>query len=66
MVVKAVLSTLQPDVKDFNSRRGRCIGHIINLVVKAFLFSQNTEAFKNIVKGVNESTPLDSERKRTA
>src|SRR5277367_5563987 len=66
VAIKAVLSTLRPDVKDFNSRRGRCIGHIINLAAKAFLFGQDTEAFENIVEGVNESTPLDSERMRTA
>jgi hypothetical protein len=66
VVIKAVLSTLRPDIKDYNSRRGRCIGYIINLVVKAFLFGQDTEAFKNKAKGVNESTLFDSERMKTA
>ena len=52
--------------EDYNSRRGRYIGYIINLTVKAFLFSQDTEAFKSKAKGVNELTLCDSERIKIA
>jgi hypothetical protein len=35
--IDAILSKLRPDIKDPRSRRVRCLGHIINLVVSAFM-----------------------------
>jgi hypothetical protein len=35
---------------DPDIRRLRCLGHIINLAAKAFLFSRNAEAFKSVIQ----------------
>jgi hypothetical protein len=35
--IDAILARLRPDLKDPRSRRVRCLGHIINLVVQAFM-----------------------------
>ena len=43
----------RPNSKD---RRSRCLGHIINLAVKAFLFSTDIEVFKAVTKGIKEET----------
>ena len=51
--IRVTLSTLRPDL-DATSRRSRCLGHIINLAAKAFLFGKDTEAFKEAVESVNE------------
>ena len=49
-------------IDDFiENRRSRCLGHIINLVAKAFIFGRNTEAFEALASAVKESTPYDSE-----
>jgi hypothetical protein len=37
-VIRAIITYLCLNEKDPNSRRIRCIGHIINLAAKAFLF----------------------------
>ena len=50
------------DINDYiENRRSRCLGHIINLVAKAFIFGRNTEAFEATANAVTESTPYDSE-----
>jgi hypothetical protein len=36
-VINAILARLRPDLKDPRSRRVRCLGHIINLVIQAFI-----------------------------
>jgi hypothetical protein len=36
---------------DGRSRRGRCIGHIINLAAKALLFGNNPDAFEEQLDG---------------
>src|SRR5207248_11466832 len=43
--IRAIIAHLCPNEKDPNSRRVRCLGHIINLAAKAFLFGQDAEAF---------------------
>jgi hypothetical protein len=58
--ISCILDKLQID--DYiENRRSRCLGHIINLVAKAFIFGQNTDAFETTVNAVNDSTPYDSE-----
>jgi hypothetical protein len=44
--VRCILQALRPDIRDPDSRRVRCIGHIINLVAKAFLFGQDVESLE--------------------
>ena len=36
--IRCILQALRSDIRDPDSRRVRRIGHIINLVAKAFLF----------------------------
>ena len=36
------------------SRRSRCLGHIINLATKVFLFGKETAAFEEAVKSVDK------------
>jgi hypothetical protein len=42
---REVLSQLHPD-RDPAASRSRCLGHIINLAAKAFIFGDNVEAFE--------------------
>ena len=43
--IRAILDKIRPDIKDPDSRRVRCVGHIINLAAKAFLFGKDADAF---------------------
>jgi len=45
-VIRAILSQLRSDIKNPDSRRVRCLGYIINLATKAFLFRKDTDAFE--------------------
>ena len=47
-----IFQALCSDIRDSDSRRVRCIGHIINLVAKAFLFKQDVESLEdeNLIK----------------
>ena len=44
--IQAILRDLDPDIKDPESRRVRCFAHIINLVVKAFLFGKDVKSLE--------------------
>ncbi len=44
--VRAICRQLRPDIKDPDSRRARCLGHIINLSARAFLFGEDPDAFE--------------------
>jgi hypothetical protein len=44
--IRGILQTLRPDIKESDSRRVRCIAYIINLVAKAFLFSNDVDGFE--------------------
>lgn len=44
--IRAIITHLCPNEKDPNSRRVRCLGHIINLAAKAFLFGKDADAFE--------------------
>ena len=45
--VKAIIGDFLPGV-DWVSRRGRCLGHIINLAAKAFLFGKGSDVFDTV------------------
>jgi len=44
--IRAILAHLCSHLKDPDSRRVRCLGHIINLTAKAFLFGHDADAFE--------------------
>lgn len=46
VAVRCILHSIRPDIKDPESRRVRCLGHIINLVAKAFLFGNDEESLE--------------------
>ena len=44
---RAIYRKLRPDIKAPDNRRVRCLGHILNLVAKAFLFGKDADAFED-------------------
>lgn len=44
--IRTILSQLRPDIKNPDSRRVRYLGHIINLITKAFLFRKDADTFE--------------------
>lgn len=46
VAIRYILKRLRPDIKHPESRRVRCLGHILNLAVKAFLFGHDPESFE--------------------
>jgi hypothetical protein len=46
VAIRHILRELRPDIKEPDSRRVRCLGHIINLVAKAFLFGNDAESLE--------------------
>ena len=44
--IRVILDKLRPDIKDLDSRYIRCIGYIVNLAAKAFLFGKDADAFE--------------------
>lgn len=63
--IRVILAQLRPDLS-IDSRRARCLGHIINLAAKAFLFGSDIEAFEEAVEKVTDDTPVDSKTMRDA
>jgi hypothetical protein len=49
--VREVLAKVNPKEKDPDSRRVRCIGHVINLGARDFILGQDIEVFKHAVAG---------------
>jgi hypothetical protein len=64
VAIKQVLEVLIPGIKEPLQRRGRCIGHIVNLAAKAYLFGEDVDAFEYAVETGNQSAA--SERLRAA
>jgi hypothetical protein len=52
--IRAMLQVLRPDL-NIEDCRSRCLGHILNLAAKAFLFGKETSAFEDAVDLVNEN-----------
>lgn len=61
----AILAVLHPD-RDPVASRSRCLGHIINLAAKAFIFGKNVDAFEAVVDSVTDAMPWDAPAMRTA
>jgi hypothetical protein len=59
--IREILYQLRPELQP-KARRSRCLGHIINLAAKAFLFGISTKAFKAAISVINEDkAPVDSD-----
>jgi hypothetical protein len=54
-VWRITLNVLHPE-RDPKASRSRCLGHIINLAAKAFIFGDNVNAFEAIVDIVTDLT----------
>ena len=65
-VIAVMIKEIDPSIKDIAPYRSRCLGYIINLAVKAFLFGKDSEAFEAIAELVDDSTPMDSPIMREA
>jgi hypothetical protein len=48
VITKLILARLRPNIIQPKTRKVRCLGHIINLVAKAFLFNKDKDSFENI------------------
>jgi hypothetical protein len=55
--IRAICQLL--DIKNPKTRRVRCLGHIINLAAKAFLFSEDVDAFKLTTNNARERGHLE-------
>ena len=64
--IKALMKEIDPYIKDVAPYRSRCLGHIINLAAKAFIFGNNSDAFEAVTELVDETTPMDSQVIRDA
>jgi hypothetical protein len=60
--IRAILRKHRPNIKDSNSRRVRCLKHIINLAAKAFLFDKNADAFKDSTDTARKNGHLEALR----
>jgi hypothetical protein len=60
--IRTLLRQLRPDIKDPDSRRVRCLGHIINLSAKAFLFGKDPDAFELTTNDAREIGQLEALR----
>jgi hypothetical protein len=65
VAIKIILKQLRPDL-DPQKRRGRCLGHILNLAAQAFLFGKNVEAFEELTTDINDATPMETEKMKKA
>jgi hypothetical protein len=64
--IDTILYYLRPEIQP-KTRRSRCLGYIINLIVKAFLFGTNIKAFKAETGTVNKDlAPPDLEAMKKA
>jgi hypothetical protein len=57
--IRCILQALRPDIRDPGKRRVRCLGHIINLAARAFLFGKDAEAFEAQVDGTRQRNNLE-------
>jgi hypothetical protein len=46
VAIRCILGLIRPNIKESDTRRVRCLRHIINLVTKAFLFGNDEESLK--------------------
>lgn len=53
--VRDVLTVLEPTYEHWEERRGRCIGHVINLAAKALIFGTDVDAFVERTRGMTKT-----------
>ena len=56
--VAAVVRQFRPSEVSVNARRSRCLGHIINLAAKAFIFGSDVEAFEDDIAMIASDSRL--------
>ena len=54
---------MRPDIKKPKSRRVRCLGYILNLIVKVFLFNKDADVFKEDINYKYNNTYIKKLRK---
>ena len=59
-IIAIMMKEIDPSIKDIAPYRSHCLRHIINLALKAFLFSKDSKAFEAIAELVDDSTLMDS------
>jgi hypothetical protein len=63
--IRAIMQSVRPEIRG-ETRRSRCLGHIINLAAKSFLFGKNVEAFEGSLSELGEGEDLGSEGMQAA
>ena len=53
---------MRPDIKKLESRRVRCLGYILNLAAKAFLFGKDADAFEEDTNCKRNNTHIEKLR----
>jgi hypothetical protein len=61
-VIRAVLAYLRSDLEDPDFRRVRCLGYIINLTAKVFLFGKDVDAFEEDSRTKKELSKFEAVR----
>ena len=62
VAIYEILKVLRPDIKDYASRRGRCLRHIINLAAKAFIFGKDSDLFEADISTYNDLLKIEKAR----
>ena len=63
IAIRCILKELLPSIKNPDSRRIKCRGHIINLAAKAFLFGNNDGSFEAVSRLKKEQQDFKAVRK---
>ena len=61
LAIKIILQRLRPDIRCPQKRRVRCLGHIINLAAKAFLFGNDPASLEAEASNADELTYLEAQ-----
>ena len=61
--LREICRKLRPDIKDPDSRRVRCLGHILNLAAEAFLFGTDSESFQEETNQKRSKAHIEELRK---
>jgi hypothetical protein len=62
LTIELILKHLRPDITHPRERRVRCLGHIINLAAKAFLFGGDKDSFEDVhISSAVPVTALEAE-----
>ena len=58
-IITIIMKKIDSSIKDITLYRSRYFKYIINLAIKAFLFSKDSKVFKAIAKLINNLTLMD-------